>query len=96
MRTELVIDALEAAEQTCGSLAGSIMHTDHGSQYSSTVFAEIYRSAGVRQSMGAIGASADNAAAESFNAAFKRETLKGENAWTPDVVGFCRFISRLR
>ncbi|WP_331717880.1 IS3 family transposase (plasmid) [Streptomyces zaomyceticus] len=32
MRTELVIDALTAAEQTRGSLAGAIMHTDHGSQ----------------------------------------------------------------
>jgi hypothetical protein len=27
--------------------------------------------------MGAVGSSADNAAAESFNAGFKRETLKG-------------------
>uniref|UniRef100_UPI0004C9AD2D IS3 family transposase n=1 Tax=Streptomyces globisporus TaxID=1908 RepID=UPI0004C9AD2D len=35
MRTELVIDALAAAEQTHGSLAGAIMHTDHGSQYTS-------------------------------------------------------------
>ncbi|MEU8952396.1 integrase core domain-containing protein [Streptomyces sp. NPDC048489] len=31
--------------------------------------------------MGAIGSSADNAAPESFNAAFKRETLKGRKAW---------------
>jgi hypothetical protein len=31
--------------------------------------------------MGAVGSSADNAAAESFNAAFKRETLKGRKAW---------------
>jgi transposase InsO family protein len=27
--------------------------------------------------MGAVGSSADNAAAESFNASFKRETLQG-------------------
>ncbi|MFJ3505682.1 IS3 family transposase [Streptomyces sp. NPDC090135] len=81
MRTELVIDALTVAERTCGSLAGAIMHTDHGSQYSSRAFAELCRSAGVQQSMGAVGSSADNAAAESFNAAFKRETLKGRKAW---------------
>ncbi|MFJ6944829.1 integrase core domain-containing protein [Streptomyces wuyuanensis] len=31
--------------------------------------------------MGAIGSSADNAAAKSFNAAFKRETLKGQKGW---------------
>ncbi|MCX4969132.1 IS3 family transposase [Streptomyces sp. NBC_00654] len=81
MRTELVIDALAAAERTRGSLDGAVMHTDHGSQYTSRAFAEICRSAGVRQSMGAIGSSADNAAAESFNAAFTRETLKGRKAW---------------
>ncbi|MGA5873960.1 IS3 family transposase [Streptomyces cinereoruber] len=81
MRTELVIDALTVAERTRGSLAGAIMHTDHGSQYSSRAFAELCGSAGVRQSMGAVGSSADNAAAESFNAAFKRETLKGRKAW---------------
>jgi transposase InsO family protein len=32
--------------------------------------------------MGAVGSSADNAAAESFNAAFKRETLKGRKGWS--------------
>ncbi|MFD3531694.1 integrase core domain-containing protein [Streptomyces sp. NPDC058664] len=31
--------------------------------------------------MGAIGSNADNAAAESSNAAFKRETLKGRKTW---------------
>lgn len=76
MRTELVIDALTAAERARRKLTGAIMHTDHGSQYSSRAFAELCRSAEVRQSMGAIGSSADNAAAESFNAAFKSETLK--------------------
>ncbi|MFD5513900.1 IS3 family transposase [Streptomyces sp. NPDC127051] len=83
-RTELVIDALTVAERTRGSLDGAIMHTDHGSQYSSRAFAELCRSAGVRQSMGAIGSSADNAAAESFNAAFKRETLKGRKTWSSE------------
>ncbi|MFJ3966146.1 IS3 family transposase [Streptomyces sp. NPDC090036] len=84
MRTELVTDALAAAERTRGSLAGAVMHTDHGSQYTRRAFAEICRSAGVRQSMGAVGSSADNAAAESFNAAFKRETLKGRKAWSSE------------
>ncbi|MFF4096543.1 integrase core domain-containing protein [Streptomyces sp. NPDC001834] len=34
------------------------------------------RRAGVRQNMSAVGSSADNATAESFNAPFQRETLK--------------------
>lgn len=32
MRTDLVTDALAAAEHTRGSLAGAVLHTDHGAQ----------------------------------------------------------------
>ncbi len=39
------------------------------------------RSSGVTQSMGAVGTSADNAVAESFNATLKREIL--QDAWRP-------------
>jgi transposase InsO family protein len=81
MRTDLVIDALAAAERTRGSLAGAVIHTDHGAQYTSRAFADACHQAGVRQSMSAIGSSADNALAESFNATFKRETLQGRKHW---------------
>jgi transposase InsO family protein len=82
MRADLVVDALHAAERTRGSLAGAIMHTDHGSQYTSRTFADACHRAGVRQSMSAVGSSADNAAAESFNATMKRETLQGRKGWS--------------
>ncbi|MFJ8197152.1 IS3 family transposase [Streptomyces sp. NPDC096152] len=81
MRTDLVIDALTAAERTRGSLAGAVMHTDHGAQYTSRAFADACRRVGVRQSMSAVGSSADNALAESFNATFKRETLQDRKHW---------------
>lgn len=81
MRTELVLDALADAERSRGSLAGAIFHADHGSQYTSKAFAAACTQAGVRRSMAAIGSSADNAAAEAFNASFKRETLQGAPAW---------------
>ncbi|MFF0678247.1 IS3 family transposase [Streptomyces tendae] len=81
MRADLVTDALAAAIGTRGSLAGSIMHTDHGAQYTSRAFAQACKSAGVRRSMSAIGSSADNALAESFNATFQRETLQGRKSW---------------
>ncbi|MGW2184282.1 IS3 family transposase, partial [Streptomyces sp. NPDC001732] len=84
MRTDLVIDALAAAERTRGSIAGAVMHTDHGAQYTSRAFADACRQAGVRQSMSAIGSSADNALAESFNATFKRETLQGRKSWSSE------------
>jgi transposase InsO family protein len=83
MRTELVIDALEAAAATRGgSLDGAIFHSDHGAQYTSADFAAACARLGVTQSMGAVGTSADNAAAEAFNATLKRETLQGARRWT--------------
>ncbi|NGO13792.1 IS3 family transposase [Streptomyces sp. HC44] len=84
MRAELVIDALAAAKRCRSSLAGAVMHTDHGSQYTSRAFADACRRAGVVQSMSAVGSSADNALAESFNATCKRETLLGRNAWADE------------
>jgi transposase InsO family protein len=84
MRTELVVNALEAAERTRGSLAGALFHSDHGAQYTSQNFAAACTAAGVRQSMSKVGSSADNALAESFNASFKRETLQGHRAFTDE------------
>jgi hypothetical protein len=80
IRTDLVIDALAAAERAHGSLAGAITHTDHGAPYTSKVFAAACGQAGVIQSMAAVGSSTDNAAAESLNTSFKRETLQGAKA----------------
>ena len=88
MRTDLVTDALSAAHRTRGSLAGAIFHSDHGAQYSAKAFAQLCTSMGVIQSMGAVGSSADNALAESFNASLKRETLQGAHAWPDEAT--CR------
>ena len=44
--------------------------------YTSQAFRNYCSSLGVRQSMGAVGTSADNALAESFNATLKREVLR--------------------
>ena len=81
------------ARDTRGSLAGAIFHSDHGAQYTSRAFAEYCRSLGVTQSMGAVGTSADNALAESFNASLKRETLQGGHAW-PDAASCRREVFR--
>jgi transposase InsO family protein len=83
MRTELVTDALQAAASTRGgTLNGAIFHSDHGAQYGSADFAATCTRLGLVQSMGAVGTSADNAAAEAFNATLKRETLQGAKRWT--------------
>jgi transposase InsO family protein len=82
MRTNLVTDALEAAAATRGgTLRGAIFHSDNGAQYGSRQFAELCDALGVVRSRGAVGTSADNAAAESFNATLKRETLQGAKRW---------------
>ncbi len=85
MRTELVTDALLAAARQRGSLAGAIFHSDHGGQYVAKDYAALCHRLGVRRSMGAVGTSADNAMAESFNATLKRETLAGADGW-PDAT----------
>lgn len=84
MRAELVTDALAAAERCRGSLTGAVLHTDHGAQYTSRALADACRQAGVIQSMSAVGSSADNALAESFNATCKRETLQGRRVWADE------------
>jgi len=82
MRTELVADALTAAARTrAGNLRGAIFHSDNGAQYASKNFAVLCERLGVLRSRGAAGTSADNAAAESFNASLKRETLQGAKLW---------------
>nr|WP_213935081.1 IS3 family transposase [Rhodococcus sp. B50] len=88
MRTELVRDALTDAKLTRGSLAGSVFHSDHGSQYTAKDFASLCAELGVIQSMGAVGTSADNSLAESFNAALKREVLQDAGSWSDAVT--CR------
>lgn len=81
MRTEIVADALRAALRERGSLAGAVFHADHGAQYTSKDYAQLCRDLDVSLSMGAVGSSADNALAESFNATLKRETLRGRARW---------------
>jgi transposase InsO family protein len=88
MRTELVLDALRAAARERGSLEGAIAHHDHGSVYTSKQYAALCDELGVRLSMGAVGSSADNALAESFNATLKRETLDGAHGWDTDLSLF--------
>jgi len=88
MRTDLIIDALSMARDTRGWLAGAIFHSDHGAQYGSKAFAQLCAQWGVTQSMGAVGTSADNALAESFNATLKRETLRGGRTWPDPAI--CR------
>jgi transposase InsO family protein len=69
------------AQRERGTLAGAIFHGDHGAQYTSKDYAKLCADLGVTRSMGAVGSSADNVLAESFNATLKREVLQGAARW---------------
>ncbi|MBK4162524.1 DDE-type integrase/transposase/recombinase [Corynebacterium macginleyi] len=69
-------------------LTGPFNIDDHGSVYTSQTFRNYCSSLGVRQSMGAVGTSADNALAESFNATLKREVLRERKVFDNPVA--CR------
>lgn len=82
----LVIEALQQAAATRGSLKGAVLHAGHGSVHTSKDFAAECKRLEVTQSMGAVGSSAAGAPAESFNATLKREVLTGEHSWTDELT----------
>ena len=89
MRTELVTDALTAAwRERGGNLREAVFHSDHGSVYTSKEYGRLCKKYKVRQSMGKVGSSADNALAESFNAALKRELLEGRAAFADQASAY--------
>lgn len=75
LRAELCVDALEAATASRGKgfFAGTVFHSDHGCQYTSSDFKACCERMGITQSMGTVGDSFDNAMAESLWSSLKRE-----------------------
>jgi transposase InsO family protein len=87
MRTDLVIDALEAAVAARGGrVDGVVFHTDKGSgQYLSGAFAAVCDRHRVRRSTGRTGSSYDNALAEAFFATLKRELAVDHRRWNSEA-----------
>ena len=78
MRTELVLDALDAAiTARAGHVAGVIAHADRGSHYTSNDYLDFCQRHQLRPSVGRVATCFDNAVAESFWASLKRECLQG-------------------
>lgn len=74
MKKELCIDTLKAVTQRY-KLNGTILHSDRGSQYTSTAFREELEYAGVIQSLSGVNHCYDNSRMESFFATLKKELL---------------------
>src|SRR5258706_339101 len=66
----------------------SVVHSDHGCQYTSWVFGQRLRHAGLLGSMGTVGDALDNAVAESFFASLQCELLDRHH-W-PTRAGLAR------
>lgn len=75
MRTELVCDAVAMAMRNGRLEADCIMHSDRGTQYTSTEYREKLVELGLRHSVGRTGQCWDNALAESFFASLKNERV---------------------
>ncbi|WP_405683505.1 IS3 family transposase [Streptomyces sp. NBC_01387] len=80
-RAELVVDALDMAANLGRLRPGCVIHSDRGSEYTSSQLRSKISELGGRQSMGRTGICYDNAAAESFWAVLKEEI--GTRFW-PD------------
>lgn len=91
MRTELVTDALGMAiirrqPDKQPDNERTILHSDHGSQYTSWAFGKRLHAAGLPASMGTIGDCYDNAMMESFWGTMQLELLDTKTWQTRDEL----------
>jgi putative transposase len=75
MTTDLVMKALGKAYSIQKPAKGLLLHTDLGSQYTSSAFTEYIQSHGIIQSFSQKGCPYDNACIESFHAILKKEEV---------------------
>lgn len=75
-RAELVCTAIEMARRNRRVRRRAVFHSDRGAEYTSRAFRHCLRTNGrIRSSMGQVGCAFDNAVAESFFAALKKELV---------------------
>ncbi|UAT29134.1 IS3 family transposase [Bacillus badius] len=75
MTSDLVIEALQNACFSQKPRKGLILHTDLGSQYTSSEFTQHVQKQGIKQSFSQKGCPYDNACIESFHAILKKEEV---------------------
>ena len=75
MTSQLAVDALANAAALRRPGAGTVVHSDRGSQFRSHAYVRALRDRGLVGSMGRVGACADNAAMESFFSLLQKNVL---------------------
>jgi len=75
MKAALAVSALNNAVSLRGHPAGTLVHSDRGTQFRSRKYLHALHLHGLTGSMGRVGACADNAAMESFFALLQRNVL---------------------
>jgi putative transposase len=92
IRAELVADAVQMATwQRQPPRNQVIAHSDHGGQYTSWLFGNRLRDAGLLGSMGSIGDCFDNSVAEAFFSGLQRELLDQHDWDTRDQLATAIF-----
>jgi putative transposase len=79
LETTIIMDAMDMALRQRRPPPGLIFHSDRGCQYTSQIFRDRLRLAGIQQSMSRSGCCYDNAVAESFFHSLKVEWLHGHD-----------------
>jgi len=75
-----------------GQVAGVIMHTDQGSEYTAQAFRQACRRLGIRQSMGRPGSALDNAAIEAWHSTLEFE-LRSRESFATKAIARARVAS---
>jgi transposase InsO family protein len=81
MKASLAVAALRNAIALRNRPAGTVVHSDRGSQFRSTAYVRTLKNNGLIGSMGRVGACGDNAAMESFFALLQKNVLDRQR-WT--------------
>jgi transposase InsO family protein len=95
--TDLAYGALSMAVAVRGgraAIAGVVLHTDQGSEFTSTAFRAACRRCGITQSMGRPGSALDNAVIESWHSTVEFELRRLEHFTTKAAarIGVARWI----
>ena len=85
MKASLAVSALRNAI-ALRDPAGTIVHSDRGSQFRSKKFVRVLKSHGLAGSMGRVGACGDNAAMESFFSLLQKNVLNTQRWQTREEL----------